>query len=283
MSSARVVLVRRDQWRMLEGIDAVGLFLGTFMSIPVLAAAQCAVRAGDITANVALHIDFMRHAHAHGVGLLIFPELSLTGYEPTLADALAQGVDSPFLHPLRHLAKEASMTTVVGLPLRVEGCEKPRIAACILHRDGSLAVYTKQYLHSGEEQFFAAGMGGELMSVAGLSVALSVCADFGHPQHWAGAAELGAKVYAASVLIGEAGYLHDSSLLQACAHEHEIAVLMANHGGQTGGWAAAGRSAFWDERGQCVAATAGTGNSLLIVSKQLDGWQGFEASVPVSS
>ena len=253
------------------------------MSAPVFAAAQCAIRAGDISANLKLHMNFMQHAREQGVGLLLFPELSLTGYEPTLAKALAQDIDSPLLSPLRHLAREASMTTIVGLPLRLPSHDKPLIAAFILHQDGSIGVYTKQHLHPGEEQFFSAGNGGDLMLIADLPIALSVCADFSHPEHSSQAAKQGAQLYAASVLIGETGYSRDSSLLQNCSKRHGMAVLMANHGGPTGGWAAAGQSAFWNEQGRCVASTDGVGNRLLIVSKQPHGWQGFETPVFVTS
>lgn len=76
------------------------------MPVPILAAAQCAVQAGAIDANLALHQQFMRRAQALGVGLLVFPELSLTGYEPTLADALAQDVHCALLAPLRALARQ---------------------------------------------------------------------------------------------------------------------------------------------------------------------------------
>jgi predicted amidohydrolase len=250
------------------------------MSAQVLAAAQCAIRAGDMSANLTLHMDFMHHAREQGVRLLLFPELSLTGYEPTLAEVLAQDIDSPLLSPLRHLARAASMTTVVGLPLRLPNHDKPLIAAVTLHQDGSTGVYTKQHLHPGEEQFFSAGNGGDLLRIADLPIALSVCADFSHPEHSAHAAKQGAQLYAASVLIGEAGYSHDWSLLQNCSKRHGIAVLMANHGGPTGGWAAAGQSAFWDEQGQRVASTDGVGNRLLIVSKQPHGGQGFENQYP---
>lgn len=249
------------------------------MSSPVLVAAQCAVQAGDLVANLALHLDFMRRAGELGARLIIFPELSLSGYEPALAGALAQPADSPLLEPLCGLAMTAGMTAVVGLPLRVPGRDKPQIAACILHPDGSRAIYIKQHLHAGEEQFFSAGQGGELLVVEGTSVALSVCADFAHAEHPAEAAERGAQVYAASVLIGEGGYPHDSSLLQGHAQRHGMAVLVANHGGPTGGWAAAGRSAFWDEQGRCVASTLGVGNRLLVVSRHLHGWQARDVAL----
>jgi len=56
-------------------------------------------------------------------------------------------------------------------------------------------------------------------------------------------------------------------------------VLVANHGGPTGGWAAAGRSAFWDEQGRCVASTLGVGNRLLVVSRHLHGWQARDVAL----
>ncbi|MEG5262727.1 carbon-nitrogen hydrolase family protein [Pseudomonas sp. JDS28PS106] len=252
------------------------------MLAPAFAAAQCAVRAGDISSNLALHMAFMRHAREQGVKLLLFPELSLTGYEPSLAEALAQESDSPLLSPLRQLAQETSMTTVVGLPLRRPGHSKPLIAAFVFHQSGSLSVYTKQHLHLGEEQYFEAGDGGDLLLIDDTRIALSVCADFSHPEHLAQAAQRGAQVYATSVLIGDRGYPHDSSLLQSHSERHGMAILMANHGGPTGGWSAAGQSTFWDEQGRRVASTVGTGNRLLVVSKRPDGWQGFGTPVSAS-
>ncbi|WP_252090826.1 carbon-nitrogen hydrolase family protein [Pseudomonas sp. MWU13-3659] len=245
----------------------------------VFAAAQCAIGDGDLPANLALHLAFMRQAHEQGVDLLLFPELSLTGYAPAMASGLAQGLDTPLLAPLRQFAQAAGMTTVIGMPLKVPGQDKPRIAACILQPDGSIAAYTKQHLHTGEDVFFSAGSGGELLSVAGLSVALSVCADFSHPEHAALAAQRGGQVYATGVLIGEGGYPADSALLQGYAQRHVMAVLMANHGGTTGGWVAAGRSAFWDEQGRCVVAASGTGNRLLVVTGRSGKWQGRELFV----
>lgn len=250
------------------------------MSIPVLAAAQCAIRDGDLKGNVALHLQFMQRAAELGVGLLLFPELSLTGYEPSTASALAQPLASPLLEPLQAFAQRVRMTTIVGLPLRVSGQAKPHIAACVLHADGAISAYTKQYLHAGEDQFFSAGNGGELLSISGLSIALSVCADFAQPVHASNAASKGADVYASSVLIGEPGYPHDSAILQGYAQQHGMAVLMTNHGGPTAGWAAAGRSAFWDEQGQCVASTEGAGNRLLVISRRLKGWSGVSIPGP---
>ena len=42
--------------------------------------AQIAPALGDVAANLRLHLDTAARAAAQGVDLLIFPELSLTGY-----------------------------------------------------------------------------------------------------------------------------------------------------------------------------------------------------------
>lgn len=241
---------------------------------PVLVAAQCVVRAGDVEANLAMHLDFMQRAGELGATLVVFPELSLTGYEPALASVLAQPAGSHVLDPLRRLARDTALTTVVGMPLWMPGRDKPLIASWILYPDGSLGLYTKQHLHAGEEASFCPGLGGELLRIGDLPVALSICADFSQAEHPARAAAQGAQLYVTSALIGEGGYGHDSALLQGHAQRHLMALLMANHGGPTGGWVAAGRSAFWDEQGRCVAATAGPGNRLLVITRQADGWLG---------
>lgn len=250
--------------------------------LPVLAAAQCAVRDGDIACNVQRHLCFMEAARSHGVQLLVFPELSLTGYVPPQPSELAQDLDTPLIAPLRNYVREARMTTVIGLPLRSAAHDKPLIAAFVLHADGALSVYTKVHLHSGEELHFAAGNGGDLLKLCDMRLALSVCADFSQPSHAAAAARAGAQVYLSSVLISERGYPADSATLQGYNKTHEMAVLMANHGGPTGGWTSAGSSAFWDRSGQMIASTAGPGNQLMIVSGSHGKWTGFSTAVAIS-
>ena len=168
----------------------------------LIAAAQSCAHPADLPRNLDDHLRLMRIAQARGVRLLVFPELSLTGYEPSAAAALAQPADTPLLQPLRQLAEQARMTTVVGLPLRSPKHAKPLIAALILGADGSLGVYAKQHLHAGEERHFSAGDGGPLLEIDGLPMALAVCADFSQPSHPAHAARAGARLYIASALIG---------------------------------------------------------------------------------
>ncbi len=239
-----------------------------------LAAAQSISTPGDVPANIDRHLAFMRTAAAHGVQLLVFPELSLTGYEPSLAAELAIAPQDSVLAPLRELARALQLTTVVGMPIRLAPEAGVLIGALVLGADGSLAVYTKQHLHAGEEAAFVPGQGGAVLTLGHDRIALAVCADFSHASHPRAAAEAGATVYAAGVLISEGGYATDSALLQGYAAEHGLLVLMANHGGPSGGWACAGRSAIWATDGGLVVAAPGVGEALVIARRDGSGWAG---------
>lgn len=244
------------------------------MSTLTIAAAQSLSLAGDLPGNIARHCRFIEAAAEQGVELLVFPELSLTGYEGQDAAALAIDPQDAVLRPLRDLARELKVTAVVGMPIRLEGSVSVLIGALVLGADGSLGVYSKQHLHTGEELVFAPGSGGPTLNIGEEVVALAVCADFSHSSHALAAAGQGAGLYAASVLISEKGYAADTAILQGYARQHSMAVLMANHGGRTGGWQSAGRSCIWSEDGSLIVAALGTGD-LLVVARRNEGvWQG---------
>ncbi|WP_419794892.1 carbon-nitrogen hydrolase family protein [Pseudomonas palleroniana] len=245
------------------------------MNALTLAAAQSISIAGDVAANIERHLVFMQAAVERGVQCLVFPELSLTGYEPSLAAALAIDPHDRVLAPLRDSARELRLTVVVGMPIRLAPEAGVSIGALVLAADGALAVYTKQHLHPGEEVAFVAGQGGRALEFGSERIALAVCADFSHASHPRQAAQTGASVYAAGVLISEGGYATDSALLQGYAVEHGLLVLMANHGGPSGGWACAGRSAIWDAEGRLVAAAPGVGDALLVAQRTDGGWSGY--------
>lgn len=238
---------------------------------PVVAAIQSASIKGDIAANLTRHLALVRQAAALGVRLALFPELSLIGYEPDVAAATALRGADVRLAPLADLAQNSGMTIVVGAPLRIDGTLY--IGAISFLPDGRVIEYTKQHLHDGEDAVFTAGFGGEALDIEGASAALAVCADFTHASHAQAAAQAGAKLYAASALVSPGGYAKDSEILRGYAEQHAMPVLMSNHGGPTGGWQSAGRSALWDERGKLVVE-GGPGECLVLASRTAGGWQG---------
>lgn len=239
---------------------------------PFAVAQSIAVR-GEVAANVARHVQLAAIAARYGARLIVFPELSLTGYEPALVAALALHPDGAQLAPLREAAISSTITIVVGAPLATAG-DKPRIGALSFLPAGEVQVYTKAHLHPGEETAFSLGSGGAGLTLAGAPVALAVCAEISHASHAAAAAQAGAALYAASMLVSVNGYAHDAALLRGYARQHGMPVAMANHGGDTGGWTLAGGSAVWDEEGQQVVAADGTGECLLLARRTAGVWHG---------
>ena len=77
------------------------------------------VKVADVEYNLKQHIQLLKEAHEEGVQLLVFPELSITGY--TCADLFHH---RPLLHAanqaIMHLAEAArgiDMAVIVGAPI----------------------------------------------------------------------------------------------------------------------------------------------------------------------
>lgn len=70
----------------------------------ILAAAQFRSKAGDVASNIDRHLQFADEANRHGADIIVFPELSLSGYEPTLAEGLETTADDTRFEPLKRQA-----------------------------------------------------------------------------------------------------------------------------------------------------------------------------------
>jgi predicted amidohydrolase len=148
-----------------------------------IALAQIAPRLGQLDENLERHRALIREAREGGAGLVVFPELGLTGYLlQDLAAEVAMGRDDPRLAALA--AETAGCSAVVSF---VEESADHRIfIAAALLEDGAVRhVHRKLYLPTyglfDERRFFAAG--DRLCATPsrlGVPVGLSVCEDFWH-------------------------------------------------------------------------------------------------------
>jgi len=108
--------------------------------------AQISPRLGDVQANLDKHLQFIEQAAAQGVELLVFPELSLTGY--MLQDlvhevARTPASDDPLLAPLMEASHKLDL--VVGLAERdVRG--RLFTASLYLTQGQIIHVHRKVYL-----------------------------------------------------------------------------------------------------------------------------------------
>lgn len=160
------------------------------------AIAQIAPTLGDLEKNLALHEQMAREAIAKEANLLVFPELSLTGYflkDQVPSVALRQ--DAPALKLFRELSQRISL--VVGF---VE--ESPSHcfynAAAYFEGGDVRHVHRKAYLPTygifDEARYLAAGSRIRAFDTALGRMAILICEDLWHPAAPALAAWDGAEI-----------------------------------------------------------------------------------------
>src|SRR6478735_5361204 len=131
-----------------------------------IAAAQINTVAGNVNENLKRHISAIDLAVKHGVSAILFPELSLIGYEPQLATDLAMNTSDTRLEPMRQRAKDNQIEISVGASLVMPN-GKPGLGAIIISADGSIHTYNKMHLGGSEPQFFQPGTAPCLWDVQG--------------------------------------------------------------------------------------------------------------------
>lgn len=253
------------------------------MSPRSIATAQTVPIPGDVDANLEEHLRLARIAAEERARILVFPELSLTGYELELAERLAFSPDDPRLAPLVEEASTRSMTLIVGAPVRLGS--KLQLGAFIVSPDRTVDVYTKHHLGAfpasaspdgivppPEASVFEPGDRNPLVRLGDEVAAVAVCADIGRPSHPKAAAERGARTYLASMFVIPADFESDTAKLGSYAAQHSMAVVLANFGGPSGGLPSAGRSAIWSETSERLVQLDATGSGVAIAIEGPAGW-----------
>src|SRR6188474_143541 len=149
-----------------------------------LALAQIATKLGDVQSNLEKHLDYIEQAKKQKSDLLVFPELSLTGY--VLQDLVATVAHRPTTDDpvFKHLIKESEdLDLVIGF---VDEDDRHRffIASAYLSGGRVLHVHHKVYLPTyglfDEGRFFAWGDSICSFDTRFGRVGLLICEDFWH-------------------------------------------------------------------------------------------------------
>jgi NAD+ synthase (glutamine-hydrolysing) len=148
-----------------------------------LAVAQVAPFLGDVEKNLALHEKAAREAISQSANLLVFPELSLTGY--FLKDqvtSVAMTGTAPPLDILRNLSRQVAM--VVGFVEEGPG-HRFHNAAVYLEGGEIRHIHRKVYLPTygifDEQRYLAAGGRIRAFDTALGRMAILICEDMWHP------------------------------------------------------------------------------------------------------
>ncbi|MDX6183385.1 carbon-nitrogen hydrolase family protein [Flavobacterium sp. Fl-77] len=237
----------------------------------ILAAAQTQPKRGDIEANLVDHYRLIKLAAEKGAHLIVFPEMSITGYERENATKLAFAKNDSRLDHLRKLSVEHNIIIVVGAPIQIN--EQLFISEFIIAPDHSIKIYTKQFLHQGEDEFFQPSLDhNPMILIDDQKISFAICADIDNPLHPENAGKKDTSIYIASIFFSPSGVPNAYRDLQNYAQKYKMNILMSNFSGASWGHPSGGKSAFWNNKGELVAQMNDSDSGLLLVENQNDHW-----------
>ena len=248
-----------------------------------IALAQMETVLGNLQRNLEKHLDYIDRARASGADLLLFPELSLTGYvlqdlTPTVACSPTR--DDPIFRPL--LEASSKLDLMVGF---VEEDSRNRfyIASAYLSRGEVVHVHHKVYLPTyglfDESRFFAWGDAIRAFDTRFGRVGMLICEDFWHvsPPYllWLDGADLflfgssspGRGLNNAPVLESSRWVNH---ILQGYASAFTSFVAHTNKVGFEDGLNFSGGSAVYDPNGNLIAQSPYHEEALTMVEVDLN-------------
>ena len=147
-----------------------------------VALAQIDTTVGDLTGNEAKIREGLARARGADAGLVVFPELTITGYPPE--DLLLR---ESFLRDARATLERIAadvegIVALVGFPERAEDVYN---ATAVLADGAVRAIYRKVYLPNygvfDEQRYFQSGPGGATFELGDVRIGLTICEDVWEP------------------------------------------------------------------------------------------------------
>jgi len=239
-----------------------------------VAAAQLNVVVGDLEGNAARILDAYDRADAAGCDLVVFPELTVTGYPPE--DLLLRPAFVAQANEMleKIAARTARAAAVIGFP---ENGRDLHNAAAVCANGRVHGVYRKRLLPNyavfDEQRYFVAPQEPlPLFDIAGVKVGISICEDAWSPNgpilsEAAGGAELivnlNASPYYAQRLVER------ETMLATRAADASVPIVYANLVGGQDELVFDGASLVFDEQGMLVARAKQFVEDLLVTDIEI--------------
>ena len=226
--------------------------------------AQTKSEKGKVQVNIENHLALIRRAIILNSDLIIFPELSITNYEPQLASELAADLDDPVFKPFQAISDKHQIVIGVGMPTKAE--KGINISMLIFQPFKKRIVYGKHLLHSDEIPYFTSSDKQPFLEIREKKVALGICYETLQREHFIQAVENNADIFIASVSKPNRGTEKAFSHFPSMAKEFQIPVLMSNAVGPSDDFISNGLSSVWNEKGELLAQLTKEDQGLLVYS-----------------
>jgi predicted amidohydrolase len=227
-----------------------------------ICAAQIKPFKADIPANITRHKKMIEVAISNDADMIIFPELSITGYEPGLAKELATVKDDQRLDEFQIISDNKEITICIGMPIQSDS--GILIGLIIFRPHTPRGLYCKQYLHTDELPYFIPGTEQVYLGEQN-EIALSICYELSVPEHSAMAAHNGAKIYLSSVAKTADGVAKAVQSLAGISKQYAMISIMCNCTGHCDNFDAAGKTSAWNNRGELIGQLDDLHEGILLV------------------
>jgi predicted amidohydrolase len=201
-----------------------------------VALAQITTKIGDKSHNLGIIEDVCAVVRKKDTELLIFPELSVTGY--ICRDdfyQLAEHINGPSVNYVKKIAKENNMSIVFGMPTLGKVKNVIYNSSIIVSPDEEIYSYDKLFLptHSvfEEKRYFRPGNKVKVFDVKGLKIGMSICYDIYFPEIYRILALGGAELVICISASPSTRKEYFETLIKARAIENGIFMLLVNRVG----------------------------------------------------
>lgn len=217
-----------------------------------IALAQIKSIPGNLKANLDHHLESLDFARSMGADFVLFPELSLTGYEPAMTKNWALAPDGAFLDIIQEFCDNSPISAGVGLPIQTKNgvC----ISNMIFQPHQGRQVYAKKYLHEDETPYFVPGESSPVLKVQGVPLALAICYEITVEEHARMAFQSNIQVYLASVAKNKTGTKKAKVRLAQLAEKYTVPTMMCNAVGPMEDGPGYGESGVWGKDGALLSS-----------------------------
>ncbi len=218
---------------------------------------------GDFLENKAKHINLLDVALSLDPDLVIFPELSMTGYEPKLAHQLAIEPNDPSLDEFQKISNKHKIVIGIGLP--TQSAEGICISNIFFVPFQVRQTYSKKYLHPDEEPYFIIGQNVGFIEYGGMKIAPAICYELSISEHAANANNSGAEIYLVNMSKSTSEAEKARTRLVEISRKYSMMVYASNNVGQCDNFLGGGKSSAWNRQGQLLGQLDEVNEGILCV------------------
>ena len=229
---------------------------------------------GAISKNIETHLKLIYLAIQQKANAIVFPELSITGYEPTLAEELAVVLHDNRFNAFQDLSNTEEVTIGVGTPTKAS--DGINISMMIFRPHKERLLYSKQILHEDEFPYFVSGNKEAFFMINAKKIAVGICYETLQDGHIRHAVDCKADLYLASVAKSSKGVKKAYAHFSKMAKELNIPILMSNSIGPSDNFVSGGQSAVWNRRGEQLGQLNEEDMGILIYDTELEEVQSFQ-------